>query len=712
VLLSATTPGGITITVPDADAAQGAGATCGTLSGVDITWFTNNFPNIVSNLVTSGFIKTTQFPLFVMYNTFLCDIATCNSGALGYHDVLSTASGLQVYGLYDYDLTGDFASQNTAVMSHELAEAIDDPLGTNPVPTWGYTGQDQAGCQQNLETGDPLSAGFTGSPGLVGDTYTVGGTSRTFDLQDMAYHSWFYRESSPTSKNVGNILGSGQYSLFGFFTGSSSTTVCPGQPTGVTATAGNGQATVSWTAGPGPVDSYIVIPYQGATPQTPRIFSSTATSHTVTGLTNGTSYTFTVLAAHANTNSGFCPYNQLQLSAEGGFDCSTESIASSAVTPTAGAPAVGLSQASLSFGNQQVHTTSTASTETVTNTGSGTLNISPVSIAGTNPGDFAKGTDTCSGAALAPAGTCSVTVTFSPTAGGARAAQLTFTDNAAGSPQSVPLSGKGDSVLLAVIGSDNGLWVNQDGQGYNGLGGQLVAAITVVSVPVASAPAVPLYIGVGTDHNVYVRSNTTSWQTLSSSAVNCLDNVGATVSSGTLTVSCRGGDNALWYATGPVSSSGLPTVSGWQSLGGVLSTGPAMAVVGGNVTFIVTGSDGTLWSRTVAAGYVALNASCKGRAAAATQGAVSYLACHGLDDALWYSVNSGSGWGSFRSAGGVLLDAPAVAATSTQVTIYVEGSDKAVYHTVIPLGGGTASGFTFDGGVVQFGTSAVGLVSG
>ena len=41
------------------------------------------------------------------------------------------------------------------------------------------------------------------------------------------------------------------------------------------------------------------------------------------------------------------------------------------------------------------------------------------------------------------------------------------------------------------------------------------------------------------------------------------------------------------------------------------------------------------------------------------------------------------------------------------------GLDRgAVYHTVIPLGGGAASGFSFDGGVVQFGTSAEGLVSG
>jgi hypothetical protein len=335
LLLSATTPGGITITVPDADTLQQPGADCGTLSGVDLTWFFNNFPNIVSDLVTSGFISPTQFPLFVMYNTFLCNIADCNGGALGFHDLVQTTSGLQVFGVYDYDLTGSFSSTDTATMSHELAEAIDDPLANNPVPTWGYIGQDPSSCQQNLEPGDPLSAGFPGSPALASDTYTVGGTSYSFSLQDMAYHSWFYRESSPpTSKNIGNILGSGEYSLLGFFTGSSSSTVCPGQPTGVTATAGNGQAVVSWTAGPGPVDSYIVIPYLSGLPQNPQIFSSTATSQTVTGLTNGASYTFTVIAAHANSGAGSCPFDQQQLSAENGFDCSTESIPSNTVTPT------------------------------------------------------------------------------------------------------------------------------------------------------------------------------------------------------------------------------------------------------------------------------------------------------------------------------------------------------------------------------------------
>ena len=88
---------------------------------------------------------------------------------------------------------------------------------------------------------------------------------------------------------------------------------------------------------------------------------------------------------------------------------------------------------------------------------------------------------------------------------------------------------------------------------------------------------------------------------------------------------------------------GLPTLNGWQSLGGVLSAGPAVAPVGGTLTFFVTGSGGGLYSRTLTTNYVGLSAACKGHPAVATQGSVSYLACHGSDDALWYSVNSGSG---------------------------------------------------------------------
>jgi hypothetical protein len=80
----------------------------------------------------------------------------------------------------------------------------------------------------------------------------------------------------------------------------------PGAPTAVTATAGNGSATVSWTApsnnGGSAITGYTVTPYIGSTAQTPVTVTGSppATSKTVTGLTNGTAYTFTVSATNAN----------------------------------------------------------------------------------------------------------------------------------------------------------------------------------------------------------------------------------------------------------------------------------------------------------------------------------------------------------------------------------------------------------------------------
>jgi hypothetical protein len=84
----------------------------------------------------------------------------------------------------------------------------------------------------------------------------------------------------------------------------------PGAPAVIrNATAGNASATVSWTApgtdGGSPITGYVVTPYVGyyALPST--TFSSTATSQTVTGLTNGTQYRFRVQAVNAVGTSGY-----------------------------------------------------------------------------------------------------------------------------------------------------------------------------------------------------------------------------------------------------------------------------------------------------------------------------------------------------------------------------------------------------------------------
>jgi Domain of unknown function (DUF1929)/Fibronectin type III domain len=78
----------------------------------------------------------------------------------------------------------------------------------------------------------------------------------------------------------------------------------PAAPTAVTATAGNGSASVTWTApndGGSPVTSYTVTPYAAGIPQaaTTVTGSPPATSAAIMGLANGASYTFTVTAANS-----------------------------------------------------------------------------------------------------------------------------------------------------------------------------------------------------------------------------------------------------------------------------------------------------------------------------------------------------------------------------------------------------------------------------
>ena len=86
--------------------------------------------------------------------------------------------------------------------------------------------------------------------------------------------------------------------------------IAPGTPAIGSAVAGNGQATVSWTApasdGGSPIIGYVVVVYIGYSQAKVRIFNSPSTTQTVTGLTNGTTYRFRVRAYNA---VGFSDYS-------------------------------------------------------------------------------------------------------------------------------------------------------------------------------------------------------------------------------------------------------------------------------------------------------------------------------------------------------------------------------------------------------------------
>jgi hypothetical protein len=106
-------------------------------------------------------------------------------------------------------------------------------------------------------------------------------------------------------------------------------------------------------------------------------------------------------------------------------------------------PAAQLSATSLTFPLTVVGTQSKAQTVTLTNAGNATLTISKIAASV----NFTE-TNTC-GTSVAVGASCTITITFKPTMPNALTGAVTITDNAAGSPQSVALSGTGTVVTLS-----------------------------------------------------------------------------------------------------------------------------------------------------------------------------------------------------------------------------------------------------------------------
>jgi hypothetical protein len=79
------------------------------------------------------------------------------------------------------------------------------------------------------------------------------------------------------------------------------------------------------------------------------------------------------------------------------------------------------------------------------------LTISGIAVTGGQAGDFSQ-TNNCR-SSLAGGASCTVNVSFAPTAGGSRSAALSFTDDALNNPQSVALAGTGQDFSVTVASS-------------------------------------------------------------------------------------------------------------------------------------------------------------------------------------------------------------------------------------------------------------------
>jgi hypothetical protein len=118
------------------------------------------------------------------------------------------------------------------------------------------------------------------------------------------------------------------------------------------------------------------------------------------------------------------------------------------LTGSGAAPLLAAFTTSLTFSGQLLGTTSAAQAVTLSNTGTAALTIASIGITG----DFSQ-TNNCGSSVAASLGSCTINVTFTPTATGTRSGTLTITDNnnaVPGSTQTVSLTGTGTAPVAGV----------------------------------------------------------------------------------------------------------------------------------------------------------------------------------------------------------------------------------------------------------------------
>ncbi len=184
----------ITVNVPPSHAGVGNGG-CGNIGAADINWF-NKVE--VPKLLKTAQIQPNMLPIFITYNAFFFAGKVNNCCIIGFHNAVHTTKGAQTFAEAAFT-AGVTGIDDIQALGHEVAEWMDDPFTHNPTPRWGHIGQ-VAGCQNNLEVGDPLS-GTQFSTLLDGFTYHV---------QDLAFVPWFAQAASSFSVN-------GWFSFFGTF---------------------------------------------------------------------------------------------------------------------------------------------------------------------------------------------------------------------------------------------------------------------------------------------------------------------------------------------------------------------------------------------------------------------------------------------------------------------------------------------------------------
>jgi len=147
------------------------------------------------------------------------------------------------------------------------------------------------------------------------------------------------------------------------------------------------------------------------------------------------------------------------------------------------ASTVTLSPTKLTFSNQIINTTSPSQNVTLTNTGTSSVSITSITV----PTKYTQ-TNTC-GSSLAAGKSCTISVSFAPTGTGTFTGNVSVTDNATGSPQTVKLTGtaiRGIDLIQHIV------FIIKENRSFNSYFATFPGVTGALSGPVSNGTTVTL----------------------------------------------------------------------------------------------------------------------------------------------------------------------------------------------------------------------------
>ena len=253
-------------------------------------------------------------------------------------------------------------------------------------------------------------------------------------------------------------------------------------------------------------------------PATITLTNSGTAPQTITGIakagTNAAEFTATGTCVGASVSvaaGGTCTIGATFTPTAAGNRTATFTLQSNAATnpsitltgtaAAAATPSLSRSVTALTFNTQTVGTTSAARPVTITN--NSTVNVSITAAAATPTPEFSA-TGNCVGN-LAAGASCTMNVTFTPSAAGNRSGNLTITSNATGSPHAVTLAGPGvtaptaaatlDTTALSFPSTGTGAAATPLKSTLTNTGN---AALTIFAVAIGGTNAQDFKLGTGT----------------------------------------------------------------------------------------------------------------------------------------------------------------------------------------------------------------------